>query len=110
MYNGVKVLDVHGHVSAPPAVRAWIVNILASNTAGRSPISEGGTVAGRGQTGREFSDEAFHDAAKIHADYMSDRNIDVQIIGPRPFTMLGWMPPHLLPGWSRVTNDSIFKQ
>ena len=31
----------------------------------------------------------------MHADFMSERNIDVQIIGPRPFMMMGWMQPHL---------------
>jgi predicted TIM-barrel fold metal-dependent hydrolase len=41
---------------------------------------------------------------------MDDRNIDVQIIGPRPFTMLGWMRPHLLKSWCEYTNDAIAKQ
>ena len=27
-----------------------------------------------------------------HVQYMDERNIDVQIIGPRPFIMMGWMP------------------
>ncbi len=103
MYNGYKVLDVHGHVSAPAAARAAVVNLLASNTAGGSPIR-------RGRAGPELSDDAFKAAAKTHADYMDERNIDVQIIGPRPFTMLGWMEPHLLPSWVEITNDSIFKQ
>jgi predicted TIM-barrel fold metal-dependent hydrolase len=103
VHNGYKVFDVHGHVTAPASVRGFAVNLLASNTASRSPIT-----SGRG--GAEFSDEAFQRSAKTHADYMDERNIDVQIIGPRPFTMLGWMEPHLLPAWCEITNDSIFKQ
>jgi predicted TIM-barrel fold metal-dependent hydrolase len=41
---------------------------------------------------------------------MDERNIDVQIIGPRPFTMMGWMPRHLLKVWCEFTNDTIHKQ
>ncbi|MPZ48864.1 MAG: amidohydrolase family protein [Dehalococcoidia bacterium] len=104
MYNGTKVFDVHGHVSAPAAARSWIFGQLASNTAGRSPISGGASAQG------ELSDEAFKASGQRHADYMGERNIDVQIIGPRPFTMLGWMEDHLFPGWCTFTNDTIQKQ
>ena len=45
-----------------------------------------------------------------HATYMDERNIDVQIIGPRPFLVLGWMEPHLLPAWTRYVNDMIHQQ
>jgi len=54
--------------------------------------------------------EDFRAAALGHATYMDDRNIDVQIIGPRPFLMLGWMEPHLLPAWTRYVNDMIHQQ
>lgn len=110
MYNGVKVFDVHGHVSAPAASRAWLAGLLASNTARRSPLAPGGSRSvGRGE-GNLLSDEHFHATAKMHADFMSERNIDVQIIGPRPFMMLGWMQPHLLRSWTTFVNDSIHKQ
>src|SRR3972149_10213675 len=103
MYNGTKVFDVHGHVTAPSAVRAQGLILMASNTAGPSPIMSQ-------RRGPESSDEAFKAAAQTHVSYMDERQIDVQIIGPRPFTMLGWMEPHLLPSWTRLTNDPIFHQ
>jgi predicted TIM-barrel fold metal-dependent hydrolase len=101
MYNGVKVLDVHGHVSAPNGNGSQLVgSMLASNTPMR-----------RLQAGIPgFSDDDFRASGKRHADLMDDHNIDVQIIGPRPFLMLGWMQPHLLPGWTRFVNDAIAKQ
>lgn len=102
MYNGIKVLDVHGHLSAPG--NQFVTLMLSSNTANPSPIA-----GGKSGTG-EYSDEAFYAAAKRHLDYMTERKIDVQIIGPRPFTMMGWMQPHLLPAWVSFTNDRIFKQ
>ncbi|HLF76388.1 MAG TPA: amidohydrolase family protein [Dehalococcoidia bacterium] len=101
MYNGTKVLDVHGHVSAPGGGFATL--LLSSNTASPSPIASG---SGRG----EYSDEAFHERFNHHLNYMTEREIDVQVIGPRPFTMLGFMAKHLLPSWTAFTNDRIHKQ
>ncbi len=101
MYNGVKVFDVHGHVSAPGNNGSALVGgMLASNTAMR-PLSAG--LPG-------FDDDAFRASGKRHADLMDDHNIDVQIIGPRPFLQMGWMQPHLIPSWSRWVNDAIAKQ
>jgi len=100
MYNGVRVLDVHGHVSAPGNGAGQVGGMLASNTAMR-PLSAG--LPG-------LSDDDFRVSGKRHTDLMDDHNIDVQIIGPRPFLMLGWMQPHLLPGWTRFVNDAIAKQ
>lgn len=101
MYNGVKVLDVHGHVSAPGAAREQLALTLASNTALRDPLK-------RNLPG--LSDDDFRKSGQRHLDLMDDHNIDVQIIGPRPFMMLGWMQPHLLEGWTRFVNDQIAKQ
>lgn len=108
MYNGTRVLDVHGHVSSPAGSRAYVVGVMASNSPSRSPLAPGARRGGRGAP--DLSDEAFHAAAQEHAEYMDARNIDVQIIGPRPFTVMGWMEPHLIPSWSTFTNDCIKKQ
>jgi predicted TIM-barrel fold metal-dependent hydrolase len=116
MYKGTKVLDVHGHVSAPTAARNWIMGGFSSGYVGPSPFrSGGGGGGGEGPMGRggganPLGDEAFMTENKRHADYMTDRNIDVQVIGPRPFTMMGWMPRHLLGRWCEFTNDTIKKQ
>jgi predicted TIM-barrel fold metal-dependent hydrolase len=118
LFKGTKVLDVHGHVSAPAAARNWIFGGFTSGYVGPSPFrsagggggggGEGGPGGGRGPN--PLSDEAFMAENKRHADYMTERNIDVQVIGPRPFTMMGWMPRHLLGRWSEFTNDTIKKQ
>jgi predicted TIM-barrel fold metal-dependent hydrolase len=100
MYNGVRVYDVHGHVSAPGNAAGLVGGMLASNTPMRR-LSSG--IPGMG-------DDEFRASGKRHVDLMDDRNIDVQIIGPRPFLMMGWMQPHLITGWSRFVNDAIAKQ
>ena len=109
MFKGTQVFDVHGHVSAPGAVRNWIVGGLSSGHVPESPFRTGAT-GGQRAEGGPLSDEAFLKENKRHADYMEERNIDVQVIGPRPFTMMGWMPRLLLQRWCEFTNDTIQKQ
>ena len=102
MYNGVKVFDVHSHVSVPSSSRGFVANLLASNTPMKIPFSEGG---------RDTATEPeYRAAAAKHIEYMDARDIDVQIIGPRPYIMLGQMPKHLLPSWTRYVNDTIKQQ
>jgi len=105
MYKGTKVFDVHGHVSAPGNAGGTLALMLASNTpnTGDPRTKEGLTRLG-------MSEEGFQASVKRHTDLMDDHNIDVQIIGPRPFLMLGWMQPHLLPHWTRIVNNMIAKQ
>jgi predicted TIM-barrel fold metal-dependent hydrolase len=118
MFKGTKVLDVHGHVSAPGAARNWIVSGFTSGAAPNNPFrragggggGEGGGGGRRGGGPNPLGDEAFMESNKSHVDYMDERNIDVQIIGPRPFTMMGWMPRHLLKVWCEFTNDTTKKQ
>jgi predicted TIM-barrel fold metal-dependent hydrolase len=119
MFKGQKVFDVHGHVSAPQAARNWIMGGFSSGYVGPSPFRSGGGGGGEGSGGgggrfggggNPLGDEAFMQTNKGHVDYMDERNIDVQVIGPRPFTMMGWMPRNLLGRWAEFTNDTIHKQ
>ena len=93
MHNGIKVLDVHAHVSVPQGANATLVQLLGSNT------PRGGTVLKTGQglppTFRITEDD-FRWAAAGHVQYIDDRNIDVQVIGPRPLNHMAWMQDHLL--------------
>jgi predicted TIM-barrel fold metal-dependent hydrolase len=102
VYNGVKVFDVHSHVSVPASSNAFVAGLIASNTYMRSPLSEGGRATA--------TEEEFRAAAARHLSYMDERDIDVQIIGPRPFMQLGFMAPHLTPSWTRYVNDTIHQQ
>lgn len=63
-----------------------------------------------GQPVPGVSEAEFRQAAARHVAYLDARDIDVQLIGPRPFMMLGWMQPHLLPAWTRYVNDTIAQQ
>jgi predicted TIM-barrel fold metal-dependent hydrolase len=104
VYQDTPVLDVHGHVTVPQAANSFLVMMLGSNTPMASPIGQ----PAAGPAG--VTPDDFRTAAAGHAKYMDDRNIDVQIIGPRPFLTMGWMEPHLVPAWARYVNDMIHQQ
>jgi predicted TIM-barrel fold metal-dependent hydrolase len=104
VYQDIPVLDVHGHVTVPQAANSFLVMMLGSNTPMASPIGQ----QSAGPAG--VTQDDFKAAAAGHAKYMDDRNIDVQVIGPRPFLTMGWMEPHLVPAWARYVNDMIHQQ
>jgi len=91
MWKNTKVIDVHGHMSTPPEFRAHISNNVALNTPSKL----------------EIPDERLDTALKRHLQVMDERNIDVQLIGPRPVAMWHWMRPILQENWTRNTNDVI---
>ncbi|MFP6733703.1 MAG: amidohydrolase family protein [Rhodospirillales bacterium] len=105
MYNGTKVLDIHAHVSAPSGNGMLVMGaMLASN----SPIWT--DPRGSGLEARGFTEEAWAGRVKTHTDLLESHSIEAQLVGPRPFTMLGWMQPHIMKAWSRFTNHMIAKQ
>jgi len=104
MYNGTLVLDVHGHVSVPPAANNFLVTLLGTNSPQASTIGKPA-----GTKGAVGVDE-FRAAAAKHVAYIDERCIDVQVLGPRPYLQLGWMEPHLNESWARYVNDMIAQQ
>jgi predicted TIM-barrel fold metal-dependent hydrolase len=103
-YQDYLVLDVHGHVSVPPAANNMVVSMLGSNQPMPSNVGQQVT-PGKGPTEAEF-----RATAQGHVDYLDARDIDVQVIGPRPYLQFGWMEPHIQPGWSAYVNDLIAQQ
>jgi predicted TIM-barrel fold metal-dependent hydrolase len=92
MFQGHKVIDVHGHMSTPPHFRGHLGAMISLNTPGRK---------------LELSDEQLENAQKSHLKGLDDRNIDVQLLGPRPVAMWQWTRPFLQEAICRITNDVI---
>jgi len=92
MFHNHKVIDVHGHMSTPPHFRAHFAGMVSLNTPGRK---------------LEMTDEQLANAQKNHLKGMDERNIDIQLLGPRPVAMWHWTRPFLQQEICRVTNDVI---
>ena len=103
-YQGYAVLDVHGHVTNPPAANNMVVQMLGSNQPMPSNIGQD-VMPDRWPTEADY-----RRYAEKHLEYIDARSIDVQVIGPRPFLQLGWMEPHITPGWAAFVNDMIAQQ
>lgn len=91
MHNGQKVIDVHGHMTTPPHFRQFAANLVSQNSPQKF----------------ELADEQLARAQERHLQVMNERNIDLQLLGPRPIAMWHWMRPFLQELWCRVTNDVI---
>ena len=92
MFEGKKVVDVHGHMSTPPGFRGALANMVSQNTAPDT---------------FSVTDEQLENAQTRHLGLLDDHNIDYQLISPRPIAMWHWMRPHLQVPWSTFTNDVI---
>jgi predicted TIM-barrel fold metal-dependent hydrolase len=103
LYGNMRVFDIHGHVSVPPAALSRLVTMLGANTVLPFDLAKGLGIRGA-------AEDDFLRSAADHVTFLDDRNIDVQVIGPRPYLMLGWMEEHLLPAWTRYVNDMISQQ
>ncbi len=96
MYNGAKVIDVHGHMSTPPQFRAFAYNLIA--------------LRGGGEGNLQITDEQMETALGRHLRLLDERGIDVQLISPRPVAMMHWEAPFLSEKWTQTTNDVIAQQ
>jgi predicted TIM-barrel fold metal-dependent hydrolase len=102
VFHDQLVFDVHGHVSVPQAANVYATTLLATNSLVRSPLLSG--AAGP-------STEDYRRAAANHVAYMDERAIDVQIIGPRPFMVLGQaLQKHSTKLWTEHVNATIAQQ
>ena len=104
MHNGTPVLDIHAHVSAPMHGTPNLALMLAANSdLGADPLAKNAMNFG-------MDDEAWADSVGKHVALIDQYGIDAQLLGPRPFLMLGWMSAHLLEPWARFVNNMIARQ
>lgn len=109
MYNDIKVLDVHSHIRWQPMAMTFLNQLFMSNHPIPSPIAGGKEIDPKSRMAKGMMDVDWKEAADKHAAYLDDRNIDIQILGPHPVEVNGWMPRHIFESWTSYVNDSIFK-
>lgn len=96
MFKNIPVIDVHGHISTPPHFRAHAYNLVALRTPGEGAVP--------------IPEAAMKQAVERHLGMMDKRNIDVQLISPRPVGMMHWERAFLVEPWTRTTNEVIAQQ
>ncbi len=93
MYNGLKVIDVHGHMSTPMEFSNFSVNLVNIRKIKDAKF--------------QLSDERLETALVEHLKIIDERDIDLQMISPRPVHMWHWETPPVQEVWCRTTNDII---
>ncbi len=89
------IIDIHGHVSAPPELYAYRSVTLASRGA-----------HGRGDPG--VSDEKLEESAQEHIALLKKVGTDIQFISPRPFQQMhSEKPERIVHWWIAAVNDII---
>ena len=93
MYQGQKVIDVHGHMTTPDSFRNFAMTLMSLRSPGRQQY--------------KLSDDELRTELLEHVEALDKRNIDYQLLSPRPVAMLHWESPHIQDQWCRVTNDVL---
>ncbi len=92
------IIDIHGHVLAPPELYAY-----------RSVL-----IAGRGAHGRSgvrLRQDAVRHEAERHVRLLDAAGIDVQLISPRPFQLMhSESPADIVRWWCTATNNAVAQQ
>jgi predicted TIM-barrel fold metal-dependent hydrolase len=94
MFNGQKVLDIHGHMSAPLQFRNYMFGMMS-----RATYPAGSNL--------RISDEVMDTTVSNHVRGITRANIDFQILSPRPVAMMHWEAFSIQSKWASTTNDVI---
>ncbi len=99
------IVDVHGHVSAPDGLYAYKANLLSHRGA-------------HGRGGVSVSDDQLRSAVESpnasfgisHLEHLDTAGIDVQLISPRPYTLMHSEDPAKIVSWfTEETNNVIHR-
>jgi predicted TIM-barrel fold metal-dependent hydrolase len=99
------IIDIHGHVSAPDALYAYKANVLSHRGAhGR------GRVAATDDQLRAAVETPGGVFGISHLEHLDTAGIDLQLISPRPFTMMHSEEPARIVQWFiEETNNVIHR-
>jgi predicted TIM-barrel fold metal-dependent hydrolase len=80
------LIDVHGHVTQHTEIGAYKAGLLASRGA-------------HGRGGIRLSDEQVERATATHRKRIAAAQIDLQLLSPRPYTVMQWAEPERIVRW-----------
>jgi predicted TIM-barrel fold metal-dependent hydrolase len=95
MFAKHPVIDVHGHISSPPAVRAYAFNL---------------SLVGNVDDKLVLTDEQVKPAMDRHLKMLDARNIDLQLLSVRPIAMMHYENPTVVAAWTKTSNELIAQQ
>src|SRR5262249_55760974 len=92
------IIDVHAHVSAPVELYAYQASLLASRGGQRKSMFK-------------IEDEKVEKALKPHLRFLEEAGTDMQLLSPRPYTMMHHEKPDKIVHWYiESCNNLIARQ
>lgn len=92
------IIDIHGHLNAPKDLYWAQAMLLASRGA-------------HGPHGLVMTDEALHAEGQWTIDILDSVGTDLQLISPRPFSLMhSEKPEKMVHWWAEANNDTIARQ
>ena len=99
------IIDVHGHVSAPDSLYAYKSNVLSHRGAhGR------GRVAATDDQLREAVETPGGPFGISHLQHLDEAGIDLQLISPRPYTMMHSEEPAKIVQWFIEETNNVIRR
>ncbi len=92
------IIDIHAHVSAPAELYAFQANLLASR-------------GGNRRSRPKMDDQKIEEALQPHLKFLQEAGTDMQLLSPRPYTMMHHEKPEKIVHWYiEACNDLIYRQ
>ena len=92
------IIDIHAHVSAPAELYSYQAHLLASR-------------GGQRRSTFKADDEKVADALKPHLRFLKEAGTDLQLVSPRPYTLMHHEKPDKIVHWYvESCNDLIARQ
>jgi OH-DDVA meta-cleavage compound hydrolase len=92
------IIDIHAHVSAPVELYAYQANLLASR-------------GGQRKSTFKVEDEKVAHALKPHLKFLDEAGTDLQLLSPRPYTLMHHEKPDKIVHWYvEACNNLIARQ
>jgi predicted TIM-barrel fold metal-dependent hydrolase len=91
------IIDVHAHVSAPAELYAYQANLLASR-------------GGQRKSMYKPDDEQVAGALKKHLKMIDEAKTDMQLVSPRPYTMMQHEKPDKIVHWYIESCNNLIHQ
>ena len=93
MYDNPPVIDCHGHMSTPPEFRAVAMHLQSNRSPHNAPL--------------RIDENRLKLSTTRHIQMLDERNIDIQMISPRPVAMMQYERRFIVHNWTHTTNNVI---
>jgi len=99
------IIDVHGHITSPPQLNAFRAALLEARQSAQLPRLE----VTDEQVREAYQRPLPHFENLSHMEHLRRGEIDVQLVSPRPISMMHSEEPAIVMRWTETLNELIYR-